>query len=443
MTSIASAQVTIGVGERPNKGALLDLKEHAPGPDKTTSNKGLLLPRVNLTNLKPTNPTGANSLPLSIGSLASESWDLEAHIGLVVYNINKCAGGDQIPVGSYVWSGTEWQYLGIDDSGTMALGVIKHPAKENPSYVAGIDPAYMANIYEEFYSADFGTAGRWMTTNLTAYKYDDNIKHSTDPGGTATSGSGTPRTLDGPNANPQIGGVPQYNTAYWSYPAPSGDGTDATEHTKNPHLGLLYTWDAATAGKGGADGQGNIYNTSGVTWGNDEGNYPEGTASNEQQRIQGICPKDWHLPSDKEWNELEKHIYEHAEDYSSYTEAERQSFPGGAWDSNWDTAYDWRPSYDPSAQAHGRAMMSPCGLLPYYNPQGRSKTIKQGGFAIQLAGYANGGSANFFGSHGYFWSASSYSSDAAWCRGVYDGASQVGRYYTTRYNLFSVRCKKD
>jgi hypothetical protein len=90
-----------------------------------------------------------------------------------------------------------------------------------------------------------------MTTNMAAWQYDG-INHSTDPFGTATSGSGNRRTLTGPNAS---SGKP-YNTAYWCYPNGGTGGATATDYNNNPHIGLLYTWDAATAEKGGTTGQG-------------------------------------------------------------------------------------------------------------------------------------------------------------------------------------------
>ncbi|MDR0428080.1 MAG: hypothetical protein LBH12_05705, partial [Dysgonamonadaceae bacterium] len=45
------AQVTIGASIEPNKGAFLDLKQRDPDTNNTTSDKGLLLPRVQLTDL--------------------------------------------------------------------------------------------------------------------------------------------------------------------------------------------------------------------------------------------------------------------------------------------------------------------------------------------------------------------------------------------------------
>ncbi|GAB6118996.1 hypothetical protein [Dysgonomonas termitidis] len=44
------AQVTIGSGIPPSMGALLDLKEYDSANGESNSTKGLLLPRVNLTD---------------------------------------------------------------------------------------------------------------------------------------------------------------------------------------------------------------------------------------------------------------------------------------------------------------------------------------------------------------------------------------------------------
>jgi uncharacterized protein (TIGR02145 family) len=288
---------------------------------------------------------------------------------------------------------------GDDGDGLAGSRVQHHPAKPG--------------VYAEFWSAEFGDAGRWMTTNLSATAYDG-LTHSAG------------RNLSGPNVNPLVGGVYPYNTAYWCYPG-TGNGTSSTQYDANPHLGLLYTWDAATAGKGGTNGRGNPTN---------EENMAETTSneSGKQQRIQGICPQGWHLPSDREWNELEKYIYEHAEDYSSYTTADCQGFPNaGVWLSVWDTTHGSRPVG--GTEGHGAAMMSA--------PNGRSNPVAQNGFAAQLAGFAFGGSAGNYGAAGYWWSASSTNSFSAWYRRVYSGYSEVFRSNPARNDLFSVRCKKD
>jgi uncharacterized protein (TIGR02145 family) len=301
----------------------------------------------------------------------------------------------------------------------------------------------MANIYEEFYSAYFGAAGRWMTTNLTAYKYDGN-RHSTDPGdGTATPGVGASRTLAGPNANIWN----PYNTAYWCYPAPSGNnyGTDATEHTNNPHLGLLYTWDAATAGKGGTNGQGNIDGPL-----QESGYRPEGTNGgvNEEKRRQGICPQGWHLPSDWEWTELERAIIRNKSAYSSAatstgtdldSELAGVSQPPSAGNLGTTSFRGLN-----TANGHGAAMKELCGVNNNIIPNGLSNGVAANGFAALLAGWAYHGVAYYSNGVSMWWSASSGTPSSAWIRQV-DGSWQVFRngLGDGRGSLMSVRCKKD
>lgn len=108
----ARAQVTIGSNIQSGSGALLDLKEKESS-NTVTSNKGLGLPRVNLTNpyfLYPMFETTPGS------GIANDEYNTpllkdnanKIHTGLIVYNINECFGGG---VGMYVWTGKEWIYL--------------------------------------------------------------------------------------------------------------------------------------------------------------------------------------------------------------------------------------------------------------------------------------------------------------------------------------------
>jgi hypothetical protein len=440
VTTAANAQVTIGVGEKPAKGALLDLKDHNPDPlgtDKTTATKGLLLPRVGLTELNklyPMLPTGYNT--------AVED---ELHIGLNVYNVNRCPAGSSIydETGPQVWSGTRWESLKLrpaiaeanpaQTSGANVWGasIVHHAAKPNPSYIAGTDPAYLANIYEEFYSADFGsTAGRWMTTNLTAYKYDGLVDHS----------QGYLLRLEVSDAsapNP-------IREPYWCYPGSpiysGGGGLNDATHTGNPLLGLLYNWSAATAGKGGQYGDDSDIDESAM----DE------TLTNEpgkQQRIQGICPEGWHLPSDLEWTELENEIIRHTTRYAAVSE----NIDSG------DGSKLLLPNATNSRGTHNQAMKSPCVLLSldfdplYFDPNGLSKSLSQNGFNVLMAG-----TPNSFGTSAYLWCSSSNTKSGsgavvltgAWVRslqystiaGYSDGVQKESQQ---RHEQKSVRCKKD
>lgn len=98
ITSITYAQVTIGSGQAPSAGALLDIKEFSGLPDNTTASKGLLLPRVALTDL---------------GSLkdisGAENEDKVSYTGLLIYNVNEVIDPcGNIPSGIYVWDGERW-----------------------------------------------------------------------------------------------------------------------------------------------------------------------------------------------------------------------------------------------------------------------------------------------------------------------------------------------
>ncbi|GAB6012538.1 hypothetical protein [Viscerimonas tarda] len=98
------AQITIGSGEQPVKGALLDIKEQAADPGNVTATTGgLLLPRVKLkdtTTLEPfipvTDPDWVNHATTRIKEL---------HAGLTVYNLTTAT---PFRPGVYTWSGRQW-----------------------------------------------------------------------------------------------------------------------------------------------------------------------------------------------------------------------------------------------------------------------------------------------------------------------------------------------
>ncbi|NDV69749.1 FISUMP domain-containing protein [Dysgonomonas sp. 25] len=106
------AQVTIGSGQQPNAGALLDLKNLAGG----NADKGLALPRVKLTSL--TIPAGKTLAQTIDGTEASDSWDKDEHLGLLVYNMQEmeptCIANVFQPAvdpGIFIWDGEKWEPL--------------------------------------------------------------------------------------------------------------------------------------------------------------------------------------------------------------------------------------------------------------------------------------------------------------------------------------------
>ena len=94
----ATSQVAIGTLEQPLKGTLLDLKEWNVSNGAANSDKGLMLPRVNLTNISSLEP---------MANLSDANLKLN-YTGLVVYNVSTTAPFQK---GLYSWNGTQWNLL--------------------------------------------------------------------------------------------------------------------------------------------------------------------------------------------------------------------------------------------------------------------------------------------------------------------------------------------
>jgi len=102
MPVLATAQVTIGSGDNPNLGALLDLKQFSvsdPLSDGvSTSLKGIAPPRVALQDIQKLEPCAPTTLA-----------NRNSHIGLTVYNTTYKK--DQLAPAYYYWDGNKWLKL--------------------------------------------------------------------------------------------------------------------------------------------------------------------------------------------------------------------------------------------------------------------------------------------------------------------------------------------
>jgi uncharacterized protein (TIGR02145 family) len=186
-------------------------------------------------------------------------------------------------------------------------------------------------------------------------------------------------------------------------------------NTNSPsEYGLLYTWGAANIG----------------TTTTEATNAFRDTTSNRQ----GICPDGWTLPSDYDWNQLEKEIATYPEKYTSESTA---AYP---WNVDYENNIGWRPEEGkPDENGWGRTMKSTTQVnsVP---PNGVSKDSI--GFNALLVGYLDSGKALGFDSYTYFWSSSTSSATVAWRRTLLNGYSGVLRNTLSKHFLFSVRCKK-
>jgi hypothetical protein len=97
----ATSQVTIGTIEQPLEGTLLDLKESTVLNGGANSQKGLMLPRVTLTNL-------TSLSPILSGGNENNPTLKPNYTGLIVYNVSTTT---PFVKGLYSWDGTKWNLL--------------------------------------------------------------------------------------------------------------------------------------------------------------------------------------------------------------------------------------------------------------------------------------------------------------------------------------------
>jgi len=291
-----------------------------------------------------------------------------------------------------------------------------------------------------FYSADFGSAGRWMITNLAAITYDE---------GSGREGEklATYQTID---LHEHDGGKKKY-----AYPFLDATTGEAANWGARPagwlqEEGIFYNWYAAT---------GRSYN--------DADNYREGAYGNqtyaEPPIVQGICPKGWYLPSDTEWTELEKHIYGNIGKYDTFDAVDVTAFGGPTWNNDWNNningAYRGKTIEDEHV-GHGAAMKDICppkstGTAFTYmqGSKGYSKEYNLGGFNATLVGRIKATKDNGTAqerrmiqtSRAYdvtYWSRSQNSMHDAWMRSLNVNMAGVYRATYVKTHLVSVRCKK-
>ncbi|MDR0833383.1 MAG: hypothetical protein LBN93_04250 [Candidatus Symbiothrix sp.] len=239
-----------------------------------------------------------------------------------------------------------------------------------------------------YHTATFGDAGEWMTENLS---YEPPMAKYALP---------TPY------------GPPFYDYAPYYY---SPNGLDQAAGKKQNYnggrLGFLYTWAAAMNFKNG-----NVLED----------------FSNQSMSNQGICPSNWHLPTDDEWDILEVEIAANPVKYSTLTEPFEYYF------------------------SSGQAFKSTISLDEKNATDGFSKAADDGGFNVLLVGEADYYYKNrFWGTKAYFWTSVTryeYPNDVnttkAFCRsfnapGDFFSGWGIDDYSEWKHYLFSVRCVKN
>lgn len=257
-----------------------------------------------------------------------------------------------------------------------------------------------------FLSASFdatnvtGNTERWMITNLAATQYASAVAHAY---GRTISGSLIPACC-----------IYSYTT--WAYPENQSNNSYLK---KEPRSGLLYTWDLATAGKGGPTGQNNFVSTE--------------INNSSQVQIQGICPNGWHLPSDYEWTVLENKIIANTHLFSS------QKDIGG-------TPINGQTTTNTARRTHGPAMSDSCKPFTSKEYIGTSNTINTAqrpgmNFLLNGYGYHNMNLQNNI--VGNYFSSSGKDIQHVLIRTVAYNSQAVYSAHFVRDGMCSVRCKKN
>jgi uncharacterized protein (TIGR02145 family) len=160
-------------------------------------------------------------------------------------------------------------------------------------------------------------------------------------------------------------------------------------------------------------------------------NWNEAMRGSEVAGARGICAAGWHIPTDAEYNQLEKTVLGViASPNTQY--ACNMSYSG------------WRRCADDNAADSG----GPSGAGKSLKSVGVGLGVGAGndlvGFAGKLPGYrSTNGSFNNLGSNLYLWSSTPSGTTIAWSRYLYTSYSTVHRNAINRSYGFSVRCLKN
>ena len=192
--------------------------------------------------------------------------------------------------------------------------------------------------------------------------------------------------------------------------------------------GALYSWETAMSFDGkGAWAENATYNTGAASATNSQFNHGR-SSSGSGTSGRGICPPNWHVPTDNEWGIV-------LDGMESSTGSTVHQNASAGW-------------IGTNAGSRGKSVCTCASngcnndtdVSWYYYSSNQGTDVY--GFRVLPAGSRNANGSNFNnrGNTAYFWSSSAYDSLYAWYRYFAYNYATVRRYYTTRSNGFSVRC---
>jgi uncharacterized protein (TIGR02145 family) len=259
-----------------------------------------------------------------------------------------------------------------------------------------------------------GTYSRWiMARNLNYQK-----------GLTWQENSNSPSTVSGSNRD-LIG-------HFWCPGGDSGNTSTISTRESCDVWGALYSWETAMM----VDGKWSDDNRNTSDWTQPATSATAGSGHTNNGGLgannHGICPPNWHVPTDGEWGELLNAMESTSESLTHNT----------------GTGYS---GLDAGTRGKSRCMCASgsCATDENVRWSYHSSAIVRGtdfyGFRVLPAGYRTDNGSYFYGrgSRAYLWSSSAYNSARAWRRSFYYNEARVHRDSRNRSFGYPVRCIRD
>jgi uncharacterized protein (TIGR02145 family) len=204
--------------------------------------------------------------------------------------------------------------------------------------------------------------------------------------------------------------------------------------------GALYAWETAMMldGKGSwTEAPTSTHNTGAANAEGSKTNQGRKASTGSDYGGRGICPVNWHVPTDNEWGK----ILDAMEANGTGTGVNHQNAASSDWYGTYAGKYGKSTCTTASSSGAG---VDDTHAYWYYNTEA-TKGTDQYGFRVLPSSGRNYNGSNFGGrgSYAYFWSSSVYSDVYVWIRTFYYGQATVHRGYGNRSYSFSVRCIRD
>lgn len=180
----------------------------------------------------------------------------------------------------------------------------------------------------------------------------------------------------------------------------------------------------------------------------------------------GLCPTGWHVPTLADWDDMEKHVCTHYEDYFNFVhnygqeyydefEETMEEFLYGYYDGSYDDDYPFLSNWEDIPIA--KAFISQAGwsaseydddyyyyVNPAYHPEYNNTT----GFSAYPAGYCifeDGTPVYWYGNLSGLWTSTKYDEypDNSWHCEIKGNSCYIWPYYADNNFGLSVRCVKD